>query len=296
MKKIGIDLGGTKIEGVLIDQNADGTFTEVRRMRVPTEREKGYDAILEKITSVVEVMRSAAGERPPVGIGTPGSVRPDSGHLEGSNTVVMNGKPVLEDLEARLHQKIHLENDANCFALAEARAGAGRGHRMVFGVIVGTGCGGGLILDGKIWTGRHAIGGEWGHMKIDPLGPDCYCGHRGCVETLISGGGLERRWKAEHGASKSLPDIFRDYRSGGAAETAFVTRFFDDYGRSLANLINALDPDCIVLGGGLSQEEDLTRQGYEAIRRYAFTKNLRTPILKHALGDSAGVFGAAMLA
>ncbi len=290
--RVGIDLGGTKIEGILLDPAG----RELIRRRVPTAQERGYDAILDSIAELYRGIVQEAGQPAHTfGIGTPGAISPRTGLLKNSNTLCLNGKPLHTDLEQRIGRPLRLENDANCFALAEALQGAGRGARMVFGVIMGTGCGGGLVIDGSVWTGRQAIGGEWGHMAIQPDGAQCYCGQRGCVETLISGSGLERRWKDEHGEPRKFKDIVAAYRSGEAAATAFVQTFFAHFGRALANLINILDPDVIVIGGGVSNTNELYTLGADEVARRVFSDSLDTPIARHQLGDSAGVIGAALL-
>ena len=196
MVRIGIDLGGTKIEGVVLDANG----REIARKRIPTERERGYQHILNRLKSLHDELAASVPGRPTTfGIGTPGAISPRTGLLKNSNTVCMNGQPVKADLEKLLGRRIAIQNDANCFALAEALLGAGRGKNLVFGIIVGTGCGGGIVYKGEVFTGAQAIAGEWGHMGIDPHGPRCYCGQLGCVETFISGGGLENRFAEKFG-------------------------------------------------------------------------------------------------
>lgn len=292
MYRVGIDLGGTKIEGIVLDPEG----REVARQRIPTEQEKGYDVILDNIARLYRTLVERIGGQPHTfGIGTPGALSVRTGLLKNSNTVCLNGKPVKQDLERRVGRPFAIQNDANCFAMAEALLGAGRGRAMVFGVIMGTGCGGGIVFQGQVWTGLQAIGGEWGHMSIDPKGPLCYCGQRGCVETMISGGGLERRWAEQHGSRRLLAEIVADYRRGDPAATAFMQRFFDRFGRSMANLINILDPDIVVLGGGVSNIDDLYTHGVKEVARYVFSDTLETPIVKHQLGDSAGVIGAALI-
>lgn len=246
MYRLGIDLGGTKIEGIVLDEQDNTLF----RDRIPTEQEKGYEAILQNIERMYNTLLAHAdGDHTTFGIGTPGAISLKTGLLKNSNTVCMLDKPLKKDLEELLDRPIAIQNDANCFAMAEARDGAGKGRDLVFGVIMGTGCGGGIVHNGQVITGLMAIGGEWGHMSIDPAGPVCYCGMRGCVETFISGGGLERQWKAEHGAERNLRDIVADYRNGDTRATEFMQTFFKHFGRSMANLINILDPDIIVLTG-----------------------------------------------
>ena len=204
------------------------------------------------------------------GIGTPGAISPRTGLLKNSNTVCMNGQPVKADLEKLLGRKIEIQNDANCFAMAEALLGAGRGKKLVFGVIMGTGCGGGIVYKGEVFTGPQAIAGEWGHMSIDPSGPLCFCGRRGCVETFISGGGLENRYAEKFGVRRPLKEIEREYFAGEPQAVEFMQEFFDHFGRALANLIDILDPDIVVLGGGVSNFRAIYTEGVAAVRKYRF--------------------------
>ena len=291
MHRIGIDLGGTKIEGVVL--SPDGR--ETVRKRIATEREQGYQHILNRIKTLHDDLAATVSGPTTFGIGTPGAISPRTGLLKNSNTVCMNGQPVKADLEKLLSRKIEMQNDANCFALAEALLGAGRGKKLVFGIIMGTGCGGGIVYKSEIFTGAQAIAGEWGHMSIDPLGPVCYCGQKGCVETFISGGGLENRYAEKHGVRRALKEIECDFFAGEPKATAFMQEFFDRFGRALANLIDILDPDIVVLGGGVSNFPALYTQGVAAVGKYVFTDELETPIVKHQLGDSAGVLGAALV-
>ncbi|RME00998.1 MAG: ROK family protein [Deltaproteobacteria bacterium] len=292
MYHLGIDLGGTKIEGVILDTE----LQEIFRQRIPTERDRGYAVILDKLTALYETMRRRIdGVSHTFGIGTPGALSLRNARIKNSNTRALIGRPLKEDLEARIGRRVVLENDANCFALAEARLGAGRGKGIVFGVIMGTGCGGGLVIQGKLHIGLQRIAGEWGHASIDPAGPRCYCGHRGCVETLLSGGGLERRFREETGLHLPLPEIVARFRAGGEVEARFIRRFLSDFGRALANLIDILDPDLIVLGGGVSNIEELYTEGIAQVERFVFSDSLETPIVRNTLGDSAGVLGAALI-
>jgi fructokinase len=286
---IGIDLGGTKIEGVVLD----GSGGVVERVRVPTERERGYEHIVGRVAAVVARLRPLA-PAARIGVGTPGSLARD-GTLKNSNTTCLNGRPLAADLAARLGAPVRLENDANCFALAEALHGAGRGHRFVFGVILGTGVGGGLVYDGRLWTGPQHVAGEWGHHAIDPAGPVCYCGRRGCVETMLSGPALEAAYRAASGQATSASDVATRAAVGDATASAVLAHYLDRFGRALANVVDILDPDVVVLGGGLSNLEVLYGPGREAVARYVFNDELATPIVRHALGDSAGVIGAALL-
>jgi len=290
--KLGIDLGGTKIEGIVLDEQGRHIF----RDRIPTQQEKGYDHILSAIGRIYRMLAEKIQGAPHTfGIGTPGALSPRTGLLKNSNTQCLNGKPLKNDLGRVLGREVEIQNDANCFAMAEALYGAGKGAAMVFGVIMGTGCGGGIVHRGEVINGLQAIAGDWGHMSMDPNGPECYCGRRGCVETFISGGGLQRRYAREHGAERTLEQIVADYRAGEARAAAFMREFFRDFGRALANLINVLDPDIVVLGGGVSNIDELYTEGVRQVGAHVFSDSLETPIVRHALGDSAGVIGAALI-
>jgi fructokinase len=292
MFRIGIDLGGTKIEGIVLDASGRELF----RKRVETQQEKGYGHILDRIKGLYdELAAGIQGAAHTFGIGTPGAISPRTGLLKNSNTVCMNGQPLKADLERILGRKIEIQNDANCFAMAEALHGAGRGKKLVFGVIMGTGCGGGIVHQGEVITGPQAIAGEWGHMSIAPDGPLCYCGQRGCVETYISGGGLEARYAEQFGKKRPFKEIVQDYYAGDAKSVEFMKIFFRNFGRSLANLIDVLDPDVVVLGGGVSNFDALYTEGVVAVAKYVFSDCFETPIVKHQLGDSAGVIGAALI-
>jgi fructokinase len=288
---IGIDLGGTKIEGVVLD----ATGTALMRERVPTEQERGYEHIVRRVAELVTRLRRCAPQAEWVGIGTPGSLSPRDETLKNSNTTCLNGRPLRRDLAAAIGLPVRMENDANCFAVAEAVHGAGRGHRVVFGVILGTGVGGGLVVDGVPWSGPNHIAGEWGHHRIDPQGAVCYCGQRGCVETLLCGPALTRAYAASGGARLEPTAIAGRAANGDPAARAVFDAYLDCFGRALANLINILDPDVVVLGGGLSKLDALYDRGRAAVARYVFNDELRTPIVRNALGDSAGVIGAALL-
>jgi fructokinase len=290
-RRVGIDLGGTKIEGVVLEP--DGR--EVTRRRIATERERGYEHIVARTASLVqELLAEAPGARA-VGIGTPGAVSARDGTMKNSNTTCLNGRPLLADLRAALPVAVRLENDANCFALAEAGLGAGQGHDLVFGVILGTGVGGGIVYRGTLWSGPQHIAGEWGHHRIDPAGPACYCGQRGCVETLLSGPALERAHRNAGGPALDAASLVTRAAAGDAIACGVLERYLDVFGRALANVLNVLDPDAVVLGGGLSGIEALYDRGRDAVARYVFSDELRTPILRPALGDAAGVIGAALL-
>ena len=289
--RIGIDLGGTKIEGVVL--GPDGL--PVMRRRVPTEQARGYDHIVETIGRLTDELRVLAPDCSAVGIGTPGAVSSRTGLMKNSNTACLNGRDLPADLARRIGLRVIIENDANCFALAEAVSGAGRGARVVFGVIMGTGVGGGIVLDGRVWSGPQHIAGEWGHHSIDPNGPRCYCGQRGCVESTISGPAVQAQYREATGAALAMDEIVARARAGEMAAAAVFDRFLDRFGRSLANVTSILDPDVVVLGGGLSNLDELYDRGVAAVARYVFNDELRTPIRRNQHGDSAGVLGAAFL-
>jgi fructokinase len=288
---IGVDLGGTKIEGVALD----AAGRPLHRVRVATERDRGYDHIVGRVADVVAALRPHAPDAAVVGIGTPGSLSARDERLKNSNTTCLNGRPLRADLEARIGMPVRIENDANCFALAEALHGAGRGYALVFGVILGTGVGGGIVHRGALWSGPQHVAGEWGHHAIDPAGAACYCGRRGCVETMLSGPALEAAHRAAGGKDCAASEVAARAAAGEPAAAAALTRYLDVFGRAVANLIAILDPDVVVLGGGLSNLDDLYGRGRDAVARYVFNDELRTPIVRNALGDSAGVLGAALL-
>ena len=292
MNRIGVDLGGTKIEGVVLDDKDNELF----RQRIPTEQEHGYEHIIGRIHEIYSALvEKIDGAEHTFGIGTPGAISLNTGLLKNSNAVCMNGKPLKDDLEQKLGRKIAITNDANCFAMAEALCGAGKGKDLVFGVIMGTGCGGGIVYKGSVLNGLQAIGGEWGHMSIDPEGPLCYCGQRGCVENYISGGGLKKRYADAYGEERRFNDVVKDYQAGDEQATEFVRVFFRGFGRCMANLINILDPDVVVLGGGVSNFEGIYTEGIKEVEHFVFSDSLETPIVQHQLGDSAGVIGAALI-
>jgi fructokinase len=289
--RIGIDLGGTKIEGVVLD--AAGQV--LARRRVPTEQQRGYAHIVETTGRLADALRGLAPACGVIGVGTPGALSSRTGRMKNCNTTCLNGRNLPADLQQRIGLPVIVENDANCFALAEARSGAGAGARVVFGVIMGTGCGGGLVVDGRLWSGPQHIAGEWGHHSIDPAGPACYCGQRGCVESYLAGPAVERRYAERAGRTCRMDEIVACARRGEAAARAVFDELLDRFGRALANLITILDPDVVVLGGGLSNIDELYDQGRAAAARYVFNDELRTPIRRNVHGDSAGVLGAALL-
>jgi fructokinase len=292
MFRIGMDLGGTKIEGIVLDESGKELF----RKRIETQQEKGYRPILNRIKELHDELAAQIRHQPHTfGIGTPGAISPHTGLMKNSNTVCLNGQPLKSDLEKLLGRKIEIQNDANCFAMAEALHGAGLGKKLVFGVIMGTGCGGGIVHNGEVIVGSQGIAGEWGHMSINPDGPLCFCGHRGCVEGYISGGGIEARYAEQFGVKKSFREIEKDFYAGEAKAVGFMKIFFRNFGRALANLIDVLDPDVIVLGGGVSKFDALYSEGVAQVAEFIFNDSLETPVVKNQLGDSAGVIGAALV-
>ena len=295
----GIDLGGTKIEGVILE-SAEKT-KPLFRVRLPTEAHKGYEHIIHQIASLIELMSSETGLRPEhIGLGHPGAIDPHSGLMKNANTTCLNGRPFHQDLEAHLNLPFRLCNDANCFVVAETLMGAVKEHtpnaEVVFGIIMGTGVGGGIVVDGFPLQGRHGIAGEWGHNFLDESGGECYCGKVGCVETVLAGPALERYYKDLTNQHLSLKQIVQEATLGkNTAALATLNRLVKFFGKALANVINILDPDVILIGGGVGNIPLLYHEGATAVLPYLFNDVLHTPILQPTLGDSAGVFGAALL-
>jgi fructokinase len=291
MMRIGIDLGGTKIEGMVMDPGG----RELLRERRPTPAAEGYHAVLSAVVDLVHALESRIGERCLVGMGTPGAISRRSGTLKNSNTVCMNGQPLRSDLERLLEREVRMENDANCFALSEAVDGAAQGCSVVFGVIIGTGVGGGIVCDGRVHAGPHHIAGEWGHNVLVKDGRRCYCGRRGCVETYLSGPGLARTYRALSDEEAAAHQVVQRAAQGDASARSALEQYLASFGRALAMVINILDPDAVVLGGGLSNMEPLYDEGRAQVERHVFNDEMRTPILRHRHGDSSGVRGAARL-
>jgi predicted NBD/HSP70 family sugar kinase len=296
----GVDLGGTKIECAVLDRQ-DPTRVVIRK-RIDTEASNGYSHILHQVKRLVDQVALELGEQPvQVGFATPGVLDPRTQTMKNCNTVCMNGQAMASDLAAILGCEVSLANDANCFALAETHLGAvldvHPGAEIVFGVIMGTGVGGGLVAHGKVVKGVHGIGGEWGHNILEEGGDPCYCGKAGCVEHVISGPALELYYLRQSGQSMRMPQIMEAYFTGNdSVATATVERLLENFGRAISTLINVLDPDVIVIGGGVGNIDLLYTEGYERIKKYIFNSGeVNTPIVKPKLGDSAGVFGAAML-
>ena len=294
--RIGIDLGGTKIEGIVLGQAG----TEVARRRVATPR-GDYDATLRTIVALVRALEQDAGARCRVGVGMPGTISRATGLVKNANSTWLNGRPFDRDLAAALDRDVRFSNDANCFALSEAHDGAARGARVVFGVIIGTGTGGGIVVDGRVLEGRNGVGGEWGHNALpwpEPSelpGPDCYCGRRGCIETFLSGPGLAGDFARATGELTPGEEVVRRAAGGNAPARQAIDRYEHRMARALASIINVLDPDAIVLGGGLSNVESLYERVPALWGRWVFSDRVDTPLLKAAHGDSSGVRGAAWL-
>jgi fructokinase len=293
--RIGIDVGGTKIEGIALDAGG----REVGRVRVPTPRDD-YDATLSAIDAIVCRLERDAGVRASVGLGIPGTVSLLDGLVKNANSTWLNGKPLQHDIEERLDRPVRLANDANCFALSEATDGAAAGADVAFGIILGTGCGGGIVVHARVLAGPNAIAGEWGHNPLpaprddERPGPRCYCGNCGCIETFLSGPGLARDYASAGGAPADAQAIAGRAASGDPLAIAALERYEDRLGRALTTVVNLLDPDVIVLGGGLSNIDRLYPNVPARIRPFG-GEPLRTRLVKARFGDSSGVRGAAWL-
>ena len=287
MYKIGVDLGGTKTEIIVLDEN----LNVIERKRVPTPQ-NNYDEIINTITTLVSDVSQSTSDFS-LGICCPGAISKQTGLIKNSNTQCLIGKSLKEDLENKIQKNISIENDANCFTIAESKLGAGIGFDLVFGVIMGTGVGGGIVIDDTLHSGRTNIAGEWGHHTLHQNGNSCYCGKKGCVETYISGPSLEKRWNQFTGLTQTMPEIIENFDNRIGKQ--WKNEFLENFGHGLANVIDILDPDVIILGGGLSNIDFLYDEGKESIYSKVFSDMIKTPILKNNLGDSSGVFGAALL-
>ena len=293
--RLGIDLGGTKTEAVVLDD--DGSVLFRHRVDTPTT---GYAAILTSINDLVERAEAEVGQSLKVGIGTPGALSPASGLLRNSNTVCLNGQPLLQDLQRVLQRPVRIANDANCFALSEAMDGAGADAQLVFGVIVGTGTGGGVVWNKQLLIGPHAVAGEWGHNPLpwlqdfDRLRP-CYCGKHGCIETFLSGPGMAGNTQALTGLDLSSREIVTRARAGDATCRQQMQHYYDQMARALAHVINILDPAVIVLGGGMSNIDEIYTQVPRRLPEYVFSDYVSTRLLPAKFGDASGVRGAAWL-
>lgn len=291
--RMGIDVGGTKIEGIVMD-SAGHT---VARLRRDTPAAEGYQAVVEAIASIVEGLEAEVKTSCTVGLGTPGALSLETGLMKNCNAVCINGKPLMVDLETRLRRQVRLANDANCFTLSEAMDGAAAGKPVVFGVILGTGVGAGITFAGKVHNGPNSIAGEWGHNVLDAAGPPCYCGKAGCVETLLAGPSLLADYRRHGGELATDTTALVALASSGSdpQAQAAMDRYLDRFGRAMAAVINVLDPDAIVLGGGMSHVERLYVDGPAAVRRHIFSDGMLTPILRNQFGAASGVRGACML-
>ncbi|MGE5125103.1 MAG: ROK family protein [Betaproteobacteria bacterium] len=294
--RIGVDLGGTKIEAIALDEKG----ALLARRRVPTPR-GDYDATLAAVVGLVRGLEQETAQQGTVGVGMPGALSPASGVVKNANSTWLIGRPLDHDLSALLQRPIRVANDANCFALSEAVDGAGRGARVVFGVIVGTGTGGGVVVDRKVLTGPNAIAGEWG---LNPLpwptadewpGPSCYCGKTGCVETFLSGPGLARDYRERTGDALEAPEIAARAARGEPAALSALERYEDRMARALAVVLDVLDPDVVVLGGGMSQVRRLYASVPRLWQQWAFSDRVDTLLRPPVHGDSSGVRGAAWL-
>lgn len=295
--RIGVDLGGTKIEGIALD----GGGRTLARVRVPTPA-GDYDATVFAVRDLVLRLEAEAGGSASVGVGTPGSPSPQTGLMRNCNSVCLNGRGLQPDLERALGRAVLVANDADCFALSEATDGAGAGARSVFGVILGTGTGGGIVVDGRLLAGPNGVAGEWGHNPLpwvrddERPGPACYCGKHGCIETFLSGSGLTRAYAATAGREIPAAEVTRlATEAGDAAALAALETYADRLARGLASVVNVLDPDVIVLGGGLSNVAGVYRRVPEIWGRYVFSDVVRTRLCPPLHGDASGVRGAAWL-
>jgi len=295
----GIDLGGTKVEGVILKSAEEPEV--LFRTRFSTEREKGYDHIVNQIQKLVGKMETFVGYKATsIGMGTPGALDPKLGTIKNSNSTSLIGRTLKKDLEDLIGAEFHLENDANCFALAETRMGIVKEKfpdaKVVFGVIMGTGVGGGVVVNGHSINGLQSIGGEWGHNFLDESGELCYCGKVGCVEQVLSGPSLEKYYETISGSKKEMKEIYSSHLGG---KDNFATQTMNHmtslFGKAISVVVNILDPDVIVVGGGVGNIDLIYTDGRESLRKYVFNNRLDTPIVKPKLGDSAGVFGAAYL-
>lgn len=293
--RIGIDLGGTKIEAIALASGGD----ERVRLRVPTPR--SYAACLDAIGDLVARVERAAEARGTVGLGIPGTLAPETGRVKNANSTWLIGHPLGTDLEVVLDRPVRIMNDANCFALSEAVDGAGAGADVVFGVILGTGVGGGLVVGGRCLEGPNRIAGEWGHNPLPSPGPEdepsprCYCGRHGCIETYLSGPGLEARHRTETGESATTRELAAGEAAGDSLASRSLDRYRERLARALAGVVNIADPDVVVLGGGMSNVRDLARSTLTRLPRYVFSDTMRTRVEPNLHGDSSGVRGAAWL-
>lgn len=295
MIRIGVDFGGTKIEAAALDEAGDF----LARVRVPNPGD--YDSALNTVRDLIARVEAETGRSGTVGVGLPGSISPRTGLMRNANSTYLNGRTFREDLTAALGRPVRVANDANCLALSEAVDGAARGCTVAFAIIVGTGCGGGLVVDGKLVEGANGIGGEWGHMPLpwpspsESPGPSCWCGQKGCLETWVSGTGFQRDYAAESGRTATGQQIVEAARAGEAAAMAAFERLTGRLARAIAVVCNLVDPDAFVIGGGLSNIPELFERLPDAVRPYVFSDAWEAKIVPARWGDSSGVRGAARL-
>ena len=292
---IGIDLGGTKTESIILDENGK----EVERFRKETP--KNYNGTLDTLCGLVKYLEEKYKTKCSVGVGTPGALSKETDCIKGGNSIWLNGRPLKKDIELRLNRKIFFENDANCFALSEAYDGAGSKHEIVFGVIIGTGVGGGLVINKKIINGFNNITGEWGHNQM-PVGSndkwnrhDCYCGKKGCVETFLSGPGFSKHYYDLFNDKLDAKIIQKNANNGDEKALEFIFQYLDYLARGLAQVINIIDPGAIVLGGGVSNMKQIYGNINAKLKKYVFSDTVNTEVVKNKFGDSSGVRGAADL-
>lgn len=295
MTQIGIDFGGTKIEAAVLDM--DGSFVTRQRVATPDN----YDAAVKAVVDLVAQVEAETGKARSIGIGVPGSISPRTGVMRNANTTYLNGSSFQKDLEKALGRAIRLDNDANCLALSEAKDGAAAGARVTFAIIIGTGCGGGVVVDGKLISGANGIAGEWGHIPLpwahdeELIAPKCWCGLSGCLEKWISGTGFRDDYERRTGQRPKGDEIVALARGGDATARAALDAYIDRLGRGMAVIANILDPDCFVLGGGMSNVTELYDRLQPVINRYAFSDGWDAKIVPAKWGDSSGVRGAAHL-
>ena len=292
---IGIDLGGTKTESIILNENGK----EIERLRKETP--KNYNGTLDTICELVKYLEEKYKTKCSVGVGTPGALSKETDCIKGGNSTWLNGRPLKKDIELRLNRKIFFENDANCFALSEAYDGAGSKHEIVFGVIIGTGVGGGLVIDKKIINGFNNITGEWGHNQM-PVGSndkwnrhDCYCGKKGCIETFLSGPGFSKHYYDLFNEKLDARIIQDNANNGDEKALEFIFQYLDYLARGLAQVINIIDPGAIVLGGGVSNMKQIYGNINAKLKKYVFSDTVNTEVVKNKFGDSSGVRGAADL-
>jgi fructokinase len=294
--RIGIDLGGTKIEALALDHRG----VELSRHRIDTPRED-YDATIHAMVGLVRRLEQETGRIGTVGAGIPGSISRITGLVKNSNSTWLNGRPLDRDLTAALGREVRVANDANCFAVSEATDGAAMGRHVVFGVILGTGCGGGVAIGGRVHEGPNGVAGEWGHNPLpwpkpeEYPGPLCYCGKRGCMEMWVSGTGIALDYKTITGTTLTTREIVAEFEAGKRDAAAAMERFEDRLARGLAQVINILDPDVIVIGGGVSRVKHLYEELPKKLPAYVFGGEVSTPVVPAVYGDSSGVRGAAWL-